>query len=101
MNRFSRNRHRKDGTHKEVIERLQSLGCSVRDLSQNGDPGGPDLLVGFSGRDFQVEVKTEKTPVSDKQVEFMQGWRGAEVVILVSARQAESWVLSMRSRWNS
>jgi hypothetical protein len=49
--------------------------------------GCPDLLVGFQGSNFLLELKTEKGTLTDDQEEWFAGWRGA-IRIVRSAEQA-------------
>lgn len=69
-----------DGNHEVIRSALREAGASVRDLSGAGD-GIPDLLVGYKGRNFLVEVKDPKQPPSRRkltpaQVEFFDSWLG-------------------------
>ncbi len=71
---------RKDDNHDEVVRDLQRLGCSVIDLSQVGG-GCPDLLIGWRGRNFLVEIKNPNRPpsatrLSASQEVFRHLWRG-------------------------
>lgn len=95
MNRFSKNRHRKDSNHHAIVKALKGCGCSVRDLSQIGDEG-PDLLVGMAGRDYQVEVKSDGGALSVGQTNYIQDWRGMPVVVLWSEDDAIRWVNTQR-----
>lgn len=90
------NRHRRDLTHADVVKALKGCGCSVRDASQIGDSGGPDLIVGMVGRDFQVEVKSDDGELSKDQVDFIEAWRGQPIVVLWSADDAIRWVNVVR-----
>lgn len=91
------NRHRRDACHKDIVAAFRALGCSVRDTSQLGDDG-PDLLVGFMGRDFQVELKSAGGALSEDQAEFHDGWLGHRPVTLYSVEQATKWVQETRRR---
>lgn len=95
MNRF--NRHRRDTNHREIVDALVGCGCSVRDCSQLGDAGGPDLLVGMSGRDYQVEIKSEHGDLSDDQRDFIAAWRGQQITVLWSPDDAIRWVNMKRA----
>jgi len=83
---------RRDSTHKEVREALRSIGATVFDT---GDVGGsfPDLVVGYRGKTFLVEVKGPKTKVTEGQSAFAEVWRGAEVKVLRSGHEAITWLL--------
>lgn len=45
---------RRDGNEREIIAALTAAGATVTQL---GDAGTPDLLVGFDGRTLLLEVK--------------------------------------------
>lgn len=71
-----RRRGRRDANHADIVEALGYIpGMTVVDL---GDVGGgcPDLLVGYNGRNWLFEVKTEKGRLNGAQVEFMRNWTG-------------------------
>lgn len=89
------NYHRRDSSHKEIVDTLKKLGCSVRDLSQVGDKGS-DLDVAFCGLMFPVECKTGKETLSAEQCEYYSGWRGPPVVVLHDSAEAEAWVNQVR-----
>lgn len=95
MSRY--NHHRRDESHREIVQALEKLGCSVRDTSQLGDKGS-DLLVGLMGRDFQVEAKSGRETLSAEQADYYSGWRGAPVVVLHDRDEAEAWVHGVRQR---
>lgn len=96
MNRFSQNRHRRDLNHKSVVDALKGCGCSVRDCSQIGDAGGPDILIGCCGRDYQAEIKSDNGELSKDQIDFIEAWRGEPIVVLWSADDAIRWVNVLR-----
>lgn len=88
-------KHHRDANHGEVQTELEQLGASVVDLSRVGDDL-PDLLVGFCGRDFKVEVKAPKGKQSDGQKDFARDWRGSKVVVIRSRIEAREWYLRTR-----
>lgn len=72
-------KHKKDENHDEVIKALLQLGCSVFDLYKVGD-GMTDLLVGYRGLNFLVEVKRdEKASFTPMQIRFNATWRGSVI----------------------
>ncbi len=74
---------RTDLNQQEIIDILRSKGCSVRDLSQLGK-GCPDLLVGYKGRNYLVEIKNaaNRAPrLTPAEEEFIRGWKGQVAVI--------------------
>lgn len=86
---------RRDSTHGPIRDRLRELGASVADTADLGDDF-PDLLVGFAGASFLVEVKGPKGKASDGQTEFARTWRGSPVVLLRSPEEAQAWYLRTR-----
>lgn len=74
-----------DDNHKEIVSAYRSVGASVLDLSSVGQ-GCPDLLVGFRGVNYLVEIKDGSKPPSrrkltDDQVKFFDTWLGQRIVI--------------------
>lgn len=59
---------------------LEALGASVSDLSAVGG-GVPDLLVGFRGRTFLIEVKTAEGTLTPDQVVWHGAWRGHKAIV--------------------
>ena len=61
------------------------MGCTVADTSAVGK-GFPDIVVGYRGKNFLVEIKDgEKCKSAQKltaaQVEFHDLWRGNALVV--------------------
>ena len=74
-----------DHNQKRVVQALRSSGCSVESLAAVGK-GVPDLLVGFRGQNFLVEVKDGAKPPSKRkltpdQVTWHSEWRGQKAVV--------------------
>jgi len=90
-------KHRRDGNHKAIAQRLEELGCSVADTSQVGG-SFPDLVVGLLGRDYLVEVKEVGKFLTDDQVKFHQNWRGEPPVTIWTEDQCVAWVNTIRRR---
>lgn len=67
--------HQLDANHKVIRDGLKARGASTYS-------GGPlDLIVGFRGRTFLLEVKTVKGKVRPSQDAFLAAWNGhAEIV---------------------
>ncbi len=73
-------RKRTDANQKEIVNGLRRIGASVLILSNVGG-GCFDLLVGFRGRNYLMEIKDgAKKPsqrrLRETQVEFFQSWAG-------------------------
>ena len=74
-----------DANHTEIVRTLESMGCSVQDLSRVGE-GCPDILVGVSGRNILMEIKDGRKVASERklnkrQEEWHAAWRGQRVVV--------------------
>lgn len=70
---------------------------SVQSLAAVGK-GVPDLLVGYRGRNFLLEVKDGKKPPSQiqltpDQVEWHESWRGAKPHVVHTVNEAVSVIL--------
>lgn len=64
-----------DSNHAEIVATLRGVGASVQDLAAVGK-GCPDLLVGYRGQNFVLEVKTAKGKTTKAQVFWHADWRG-------------------------
>lgn len=77
--------HRKDSNHNDVRDALLEIGASVTETHMIGD-GFPDLVVGFRGQNFLLEVKDGRKPKSDTQLtqaeqKWFESWRGAAHIV--------------------
>jgi len=71
---------RVDDNHRDIINSLEEMHCTVLDLSKVGG-GCPDILVGWQGINILFEIKDGNKPPSrrrlrDNQESFMQRWKG-------------------------
>lgn len=92
---------KRDANEKDIVRALEAAGASVTRL---GDPGVPDLLVGYQGATFLLEVKL---PLEDRaaaggrresqggrgdltkaQVAWWDSWRGAKAHVVRSVDEA-------------
>ena len=76
---------RTDDNQKEIVKALIKIGCSVAITSGSGD-GFPDLVVGYRGKNYLIEVKDGNKPPSQRkltpvQVEFHKKWTGQICVV--------------------
>jgi len=78
-----RNQHR-DANHKAIVAALTYHGCIVGDLA-NAGAGVPDVLCGYRGVLFLVEIKTAVGSLSKKQREFFDAWIEYPALVLRSA----------------
>ena len=87
---------KRDANHGEIVEVLRCYGFSVYDAAHAGRDF-PDLVVGFGGVTYLVEIKSSETaPLTPGQVEFARTWRGSAVVVLRSRANAVSWATRTR-----
>lgn len=80
---------RTDANQSAIVAVLREVGATVVDLSAVGK-GCPDLLVGFRGVSYLLEVKNVKgrnKTTADQDV-FYAWWRGAPVTIVRTADEA-------------
>ena len=73
-------RNRADNNQDEIVTALRAIGCTVQVLSQVGG-GFPDLLVGFRGVNYLMEVKGKRGKLSDDQIEWQRSWNGKVAVV--------------------
>lgn len=70
-----------DGNQPEIVADLRRIpGCSVAVTSAVGN-GFPDLVIGYRGFNFLVELKDETQPahrheLTPEQAEFHADWNG-------------------------
>lgn len=77
---------RTDANQAAIIRDLRAIGASVQDLSKVGR-GCPDILVGWRGNCYLLEIKTAKGKLNALQVEWHESWRG-QVAVVRDAREA-------------
>lgn len=80
-----------DANQAEIVEILRWSGATVELLHQVGG-GCPDLLVGFRGRNYLLEVKDGSRKPSERrlteaEIYWHDNWRG-QVAIVNSADEA-------------
>ena len=80
-----------DANQGAIVEALRAAGASVEPLHAVGS-GCPDLLVGFNGYNWLVEVKDGDKPprerrLTDHQIRWHGKWKG-QVCIVENVQQA-------------
>ena len=80
-----------DANQTEIVKALRKFGASVQSLASTGK-GCPDLLVGFRGVNWLLEIKDGRKvrsarKLTEDQVVWHQTWRG-KVYIVESVDQA-------------
>lgn len=78
---------RRDRNHRAIREGLRQVGADVVDLGDVGD-SVPDLMVGFRGRTYLLEIKSEGGRLSPGQSAFLERWRGGPAVVVWSLEDA-------------
>jgi len=69
-----------DANQNEIVQVLRDVGASVAITSMVGS-GFPDIVVGFRGRNYLIEIKDGSKPPSKRKLtpdeqEFFDTWRG-------------------------
>ncbi len=80
---------RADKNQQEIMRALREVGASVVSLHRVGQ-GVPDLLVGYRGQNFLLEVKNpggKGRRLTEKEAEFIKTWRG-QVAVVASPEEA-------------
>lgn len=74
-----------DANQSEIVKALRAAGASVQHLHSVG-AGCPDLVCGYRGVNYLIEVKDGSKPPSGRaltpdQVAWHGGWRGSVSVV--------------------
>lgn len=74
-----------DRNQAEVVDALRQVGASVQSLAATGK-GCPDLLVGYRGINYLMEIKDGDKPPSARELTIDQThwhslWRGSVYVV--------------------
>lgn len=77
--------NRVDDNQRDIVKTFRDIGFSVLILSDVGK-GCPDILVGFRGMNYLVEIKDgakspSKQRLTPHEDEFHQSWRGQVIII--------------------
>ena len=83
MTGLRRYANKRDASEKAIVDFLRRAGCSVVPLDKP-----VDLIVGFRGATYLVEIKTGKKGYTEGQEKFFEQWRGSPVVTLRTIEQA-------------
>ena len=81
-----------DRNQKETVDALRKVGASVQSLASIGK-GCPDLLVGYHGILYLMEIKDgsnvpSKQLLTDDQKKWHEAWTGSPVYVVRSIEQA-------------
>lgn len=75
---INRRAARRDKNEPEIIEALVAAGASVLQVSA---AGCSDLIVGYHGVNYLLEVKSRKGKLTPMQEEFLLYWQGEYAVV--------------------
>ena len=64
-----------DANQSTIVADVRKVGATVQTLHEVGK-GCPDILVGFRGKNFIIEIKTEYGRFNALQAEWHVTWRG-------------------------
>jgi len=84
---------RRDANQRKIVETLRKLGASVVITADVGG-GFPDLVVGWRGQTYLVEVKN-RSKLRSSQKKFREMWTGGEIVMITSPEEAVQWLESL------
>lgn len=90
-----------DGNANEITNALRAWGATVQSLAKIG-AGAPDLLVGFRGKEFLLEIKDPRqdhgrrkpglrshgSKTVERQIAWTESWAGSKVVVVHSVQEA-------------
>lgn len=82
-----------DANHRDIVDALRDVGCSVESLAGVGD-GVPDLLVGRNRETWLLEVKPgdakdkRQRELRPTQVAWHAEWKGRPVIVVRSVAEA-------------
>lgn len=74
------NHGKRDANQSEIVKALRGAGASVYDMADVGH-GFPDLVVGYAGRIWLVEVKMPDGELTPDQVDFIRDCHGTVHVV--------------------
>jgi len=78
---------RVDANQADIVRALRGIGASVFHVHQLKNAF--DILVGYRGRTFLMEIKTsEKETLTPGEAEFKRTWRGSPYHIVYTSDQA-------------
>lgn len=73
-------RKKVDLNHSEIVHGLRKIGASVFSTHRVGSDF-PDLVVGFRGQNYLIEVKSGKKKPTKSQELFHASWQGKIYVV--------------------
>ena len=68
---------RRDKNERAIVQALRTAGATVTQLSRTG---APDLLVGYNGQNFLIEVKSKHGKLNEYQELWHNTWQGQAAI---------------------
>tara|TARA_R110000850_G_scaffold188906_1_gene314546 strand:+ start:246 stop:533 length:288 start_codon:yes stop_codon:yes gene_type:complete len=90
-----KHKNKRDANEKEIVTELQSQGFTVERMDVPAD-----LLAGYGGHDYLIEVKMPKATLTGPQTIFYGEWRGSKT-ILRSIEAAREWAINTKKDTNA
>lgn len=78
-------KNKRDANEADIVAEIRAHGISVEHLDKPAD-----LLCGYAGKDYLVEVKVGNANLTGPQIIFYESWRGSKT-ILRSVDDAREW----------
>ena len=75
MTKIPRYDARRDSNEKEIVDALKAVGASVERLDVI------DLLCGYRGINYLLEVKTPDGALNEKQSDWIRAWNGGIYIV--------------------
>lgn len=69
-----------DSNQREIVEGLREFGATVFDTHMVGH-GFPDIVVGYGGKNYLFEIKTDGGRLTPDEVKFIANWRGITYLV--------------------
>ncbi len=80
---------KQDANASAIVSALRAAGCVVRYIDCPVGVGGiPDILVGFQGKTYLMELKVRLGRLNPKQKEFHASWNGGPLAVVHSVDEA-------------
>ena len=74
---------KRDANEGEIVKALRAIGATVFMHSGKDEP---DLVVGFRGKNYLLEVKTDQGKLTKGQLEWHDNWKGQCCAVRTSAQ---------------
>ena len=71
---------RADSNQNEIVKGLEKVGAKVKRLTMVGY-GAPDIVAGFRGRNYLMEIKSKHGKLSNDQRMWHATWNGQVAVV--------------------